>query len=104
MTVHQTIRLLLDIYGWTPYALAKKAGLSQSTLSNLRKRSNSPSFYTLEAVASGFGLSLCDFFFFKETIESLEEPEPFVRYLKTLPVSECIRVLKFIHYGIGRPD
>lgn len=103
MTINRTISVLLEIYGWTPYALAKKAGISQSTLSNLQHRCNSPSLNTLEAVTSGFGLTLSDFFFFKETCESLIDPEPFISYMKSLPEQECIRVLRFIHYGIGPP-
>lgn len=47
---------------WSEYHLAKEAGISQSTLSNLINRGNNPSVYTLEKIAHAFGLSLSQFF------------------------------------------
>ncbi len=47
---------------WSEYHLAKEAGISQSTLSNLINRGNNPSIYTLEKIAHAFGLTLSQFF------------------------------------------
>lgn len=47
---------------WSEYHLAKEAGISQSTLSNLINRGNNPSIYTLEKIAHAFGLTLAQFF------------------------------------------
>lgn len=47
---------------WSEYHLAKEAGISQSTLSNLINRGNNPSVYTLEKIANAFGLTLSQFF------------------------------------------
>ena len=47
---------------WTEYQLAKRAGISQSTLSNLIHRGNNPSMYTVERIAKAFDLSLAQFF------------------------------------------
>ncbi len=47
---------------WSEYHLAKEAGISQSTLSNLINRGNNPSIYTLEKIARAFGLTLSQFF------------------------------------------
>ncbi len=47
---------------WTVYHLAKVAGISQSTLSNLINRGNNPSIDTLEKIAYAFGLTLSQFF------------------------------------------
>lgn len=47
---------------WSEYHLAKEAGISQSTLSNLINRGNNPSVYTLEKIAHAFGLTLSQFF------------------------------------------
>ena len=47
---------------WSEYHLAKEAGISQSTLSNLINRGNNPSIYTLEKIANAFGLTLSQFF------------------------------------------
>ena len=39
---------------WSEYHLAKEAGISQSTLSNLINRGNNPSVYTLEKIDHAF--------------------------------------------------
>ena len=44
------------------YALSKKTGISQSSLSNLMKRGSTPTFYTLDKICDGLGITLSQFF------------------------------------------
>lgn len=44
------------------YELAKKAGMSQSSLSNLINQRSVPTIGTLEKICNGFGISLAQFF------------------------------------------
>lgn len=56
------------------YKLAKMANLPQSTISNLFKRNNVPTLYTLEAICKAFGMTLAQFFSEgKEPMELTEE-------------------------------
>lgn len=52
------------------YALSKKTGISQSSLSNLMKRGSTPTFYTLDRICDGLGITLPQFF--SEDMERLE--------------------------------
>ena len=62
MDTLERLRKLLDERGWTEYRLARKSGLSDSTIKNIFKRSTQPTIETLEAICSGFGISLAQFF------------------------------------------
>ena len=48
------IKELCDRKQMTMYALSKKTGISQSSLSNLMKRGSTPTFYTLERICDGY--------------------------------------------------
>ena len=56
------IKELCDKKRMTMYALSKKTGLSQSSLSNLMKRGSTPTFYTLDRICDGLGITLAQFF------------------------------------------
>ena len=77
MDVNGRIRELLEERGWTEYRLAKEAGLSQSTISNLFKRNTVPSVSTLELICGGFGISLSQFFSEGNMVELSEEQRKF---------------------------
>lgn len=62
VNVIQRIRQLNQERDWTDYRLAKEAGLSQSTISNLTARGNSPTLFTLERICRAYGMSLSQFF------------------------------------------
>ena len=62
MDTHKRLRQLLDERGWTEYRLSKECGLSESTLANIFRRNTVPSISTLEAICSGFGITLSQFF------------------------------------------
>ena len=56
------IRRLCSQRHMSMYALSKKTGISQSSLSNLMKRGSAPTFYTLSTVCDGLGITLAQFF------------------------------------------
>ena len=67
------IRQLMDERGWTDYRLAKESKLSQSTIANLFKRNTVPGVTTLEAICSGFGITLAQFFSEGNIVELTDE-------------------------------
>ena len=56
------IKELCDKRQRSLYALSKKTGISQSSLSNLMKRGSTPTFYTLDKICDGLGITLSQFF------------------------------------------
>lgn len=56
------IEELCDKKQMSMYALSKKTGISQSSLSNLKKRGSTPTFYTLDRICDGLGITLPQFF------------------------------------------
>ena len=62
MEVVARLRNLLQERGWSEYRLAKEAGLSQTTITNLFKRNNLPTLPTLEAICRAFDMTLAQFF------------------------------------------
>lgn len=64
------IKALCDKKQMSMYALSKKTDISQSSLSNLMKRGSTPTFYTLNKICDGLGITLAQFF--SEDIGKLE--------------------------------
>ena len=62
MDVQRRIRRLMESRGWSEDRLAKEAGLSQSTISNLFRRNNAPGISTLETICGAFGITMAQFF------------------------------------------
>ena len=82
MDTNERIRQLMDERKWTEYRLAKESGLSQSTIANLFKRNTVPSISTLEAICSGFGITLAQFFCEGNIVElSNEQKKLFDRWI-----------------------
>ena len=55
--------------GWSDYKIAKEAGLSPNTVSNIYRRNNTPSLNTLEALCKAFGITMSQFFAEDEMVE-----------------------------------
>ena len=53
---------LMHAKGWTRYRLAKKAGLSTTTINNLWLRNNVPTIFTLEDICRALGITMAEFF------------------------------------------
>lgn len=48
--------------GWNEYELAKRADISQSTISTWYRKKQTPTIQTLDKVCKGFGITLSQFF------------------------------------------
>ena len=59
--------------GWSDYKIAKFAGISPNTVSNIYRRNNVPELATLEALCKAFGITLSQFFAEDEMIELTPE-------------------------------
>ena len=73
MDTHERLRQLLNERGWSEYKLAKRCGLSESTVANIFRRNTVPSIATLEAICSGFGITMSQFFAEGDMIEITPE-------------------------------
>ena len=69
LNTHDRLRKLLAERGWTEYRLAKEAKLSESTIMNIFRRNATPSIPTLEAICTGFGITVSQFFAEDEMVE-----------------------------------
>ena len=73
MDTHERLRQLLNERGWSEYKLAKRCGLSDSTVANIFRRNTVPSIATLETICSGFGITMSQFFAEGDMIEITPE-------------------------------
>ena len=62
--VHKRINDLAEERGLSPYELARRSGMAQSSLYNMFERRTMPKIDTLEKICNGIGVSLSDFFVF----------------------------------------
>ena len=60
--VLERIEELCDKEGWSHYVLAKRSGISQSTISNMFSRTNQPTFITVAKICDAFGITMAQFF------------------------------------------
>ena len=89
MDIRQRLIELQQKHGWSDYKIAKEAGLSPNTVSNIYRRGNTPSLVTLEALCKAFGITLSQFFAEGETIEVTPElRELFDRWLLLSPAQK----------------
>lgn len=73
MDIRQRLIELQEQHGWSDYKIAKEAGLSPNTVSNIYRRGNTPSMVTLEALWKAFGITMAQFFAEGEMIEITPE-------------------------------
>ncbi|MBB5264162.1 transcriptional regulator with XRE-family HTH domain [Catenibacillus scindens] len=90
MNVVECIEMLRNEKNMSWYKLAQKSGISQSTLSNLINRGNSPSIDTLGKICNGLGISLSEFFAIMEglSISRLDECNDLIRMYMLLGIKE----------------
>jgi len=69
MDITKRLVELQQRYGWSDYRIAKEAGLSPNTVSNIYRRGNTPSMVTLEALCKAFGITMAQFFAEDELVE-----------------------------------
>ena len=75
MDILAKIQELANIRNWSINRLAKRAGLSQSTLSGLFLRNNCPTIPTLERICKAFGITLSEFFAEDNTLTQLTDEQ-----------------------------
>lgn len=97
MNIQKRIRELMEERGWSDYKLAKESGLSNSTISNMFNRNNSPTVPTLEQLCGAFGITLAQFFSENDSDVDIkaEQKELFAKW-STLTPAQKDALLKLI--------
>lgn len=96
MNIHDKLRALIKVRGWSEYRLAKEAGLSESTIANVFRRNTNPSIPTLEAICAGMGITLSQFFAENEMVELSPELKELFDGWASLTVEQKQAVLQMI--------
>lgn len=97
MNIKDRILQLMKERGWTMYRLAKETGLPTSTLSNMIKRSTTPTMSTVKTLCDGFGISLSQFFWDgTEAVLLTEEQKLFFADWASLTVTQKDIITKII--------
>ena len=73
MEILERLKELQRQRGWSDYKIAKEAGLSPNTVSNIYRRNNIPSMTTLELLCKAFGITMAQFFAEGEMVELTPE-------------------------------
>lgn len=73
MDIREKLVALQKQHGWSDYKIAKEAGLSSNTVSNIYRRGNTPSVYTLQAMCKAFGITMAQFFSDGDLVELTPE-------------------------------
>ena len=73
MDTHERLRQLLNERGWSEYKLAKRCGLSESTVANIFRRNTVTSIATLETLCRVFGITMSQFFAEGDMVEITPE-------------------------------
>lgn len=82
--------------GWTDYRIAKEAGLSPNTVSNIFVRNNTPSTPTLQAICKAFGITMSQFFADGNLVELTEEQQALLDKWVMLTPAQKQAVLQII--------
>lgn len=99
MIIQDRLKKLMEERNWTEYKLARMSGLSQSTISNLFRRNNSPTLPTLEAVCRAFDITLSQFFAEDGDVARIsEEQELLFTKWSTLSPERKKTVLELLDY------
>lgn len=97
MDTKKRIKELMDERGWTIYELAKRSGLSQTTISNMWKRNTEPTIPSLRAICDGFGLSLAQFFAENNQVELTDEQREFFSKWSSLSQEQKDMLMKLVN-------
>ena len=100
MQTKQRLLSLMAERGWSEYRLAIASGLSQSTIANIFNRNTTPSVATLEAICTGFGITMAQFFAEGNMVELTVEQQQMFNDWSSLTteqkhvLAELIKVMK----------
>lgn len=100
MDVIKHLRELQTEYGLTDYKIAKAAGLSSGTVSNILKRNTYPRIDTLENICKAFGLTLSQFFAEGELVELTPELRELIENWVKLSDEKKTAILQLIKASI----
>ena len=73
MDILERLRELQLQHGWSDYKIAKEAGISPNTVSNIYRRNNVPRIETLELLCGAFGITMSQFFADNDLVEITPE-------------------------------
>ena len=96
MDVLERLRELQQTHGWSDYRIAREAGLSPNTVSNIYCRGNMPSLFTLQELSKAFGLTMSEFFAEGKTVEVKPEHQTLICEWETLTEDQKATVLHVI--------
>lgn len=95
--VGDKINRLCEKHHMTQYELAKRAGMTQSSVSNLMSRGTVPTLGTLEKICKGFGITLAQFFTEEGVFPDLsEEQQEMLNAWETLSTKEKATLMKIL--------
>ena len=83
--------------GWSHYILAKRSGISQSTISNMFSRTNQPTFTTVNRICDAFGITMAQFFDSKQHLDLNAEQEEILRMFDAMPAQKRELVKAFMN-------
>ena len=69
------LRLIRDVFGFSQRELAKRAGVTNSSISMIEQAQVSPSIQSLSRIVAAFPISLSDFFNFKLSVDESSHGE-----------------------------
>lgn len=90
------IKELCEQRKWSNYTLAEKSGLSRSTISNLFKRTNQPTFSTLCKICDAFEITLAQFFEPNESNDLTAEQRELIKSFNSLDKKEKLVTKLFV--------
>jgi len=91
------LKELQQRHGWSDYKIAKEAGLSPNTVSNIYRRGNTPSLVTLEAMCKAFGVTMAQFFAEDELMEITPELRKLIDSWTALTAEQKDAIWKIIN-------
>ena len=83
--------------GWSHYILAKRSGISQSTISNMFSRTNQPTFTTVNRICDAFGITMAQVFDSKQHLDLNAEQEEILRMFDAMPAQKRELVKAFMN-------
>lgn len=93
----EKVKRLCEERRWTPYKLAKKAGLSRNTIYQWFRSKSSPTLSVINAMCDAFGISLVTFLMDDEDYGELtEEQRELVAEISVLPEKSRKILVEFL--------
>ena len=96
MNIHERLTEILKQKNWTRYRLSKECGLSESTITNIFRRGNTPTIATLEIICNAMNITLSQFFAENELVELSPELQKLTDEWKFLSEEQNQAVLQIM--------